>query len=102
MHRSLISAAVLTLIGLAPLAHATPAAAAAAAPAGAQATSQLPRNASPTHYAVSLTPDAAASTFSATVTIALDVKQRTNTLTLHANELAFSAASISAGPGQPA
>ena len=97
MHRSLISAAVLTLIGLAPLAHATPAATTAV-----QATSQLPRNASPTHYAVSLTPDAAASTFSATVTIALDVKQRTNTLTLNANELAFSAASISAGPGQPA
>ena len=98
MHRSLISAAVLTLIGLAPAA----AYSAPATPVAAQATSQLPRNASPTHYAVSLTPDAKASTFSATVTIALDVKQPTSTLTLNANELAFSSASISAGPGQPA
>jgi hypothetical protein len=47
----------------------------AAAAKAAQVTTQLPRNAAPTHYAVSLTPDAANSSFSASVTIALDVNK---------------------------
>lgn len=98
MQRSLISLAVLALLGLSAGAPAL----ATAAPAAkvAQVTTQLPRTAVPTHYAVSLTPDAANSSFSASVTIALDVKQATNSLTLNAAELKFSAAAISAGPGQ--
>ncbi|NRR32027.1 M1 family metallopeptidase [Oxalobacteraceae bacterium] len=103
MHRKLISAAVLTLIGLSAL----PVGASAAARPGAalaqgQITTQLPRNAVPSHYAVSLTPDAAAATFSASVTIALDLRQRSSSITLNAADLAFSRAAISAGPGQPA
>jgi aminopeptidase N len=100
MQRSLISLAVMALLGLSSglpsLAVAAP------APKAAQATTQLPRTAVPTHYAVSLTPDAAHSTFSASVTIALDIKQATDSLTLNAADLKFSSAAISAGPGQPA
>ncbi|GJJ00155.1 aminopeptidase [Duganella rhizosphaerae] len=101
MQRSLISLAVMALLGfssgLAPLAV-------AAAPSAkvTKVTTQLPRNAVPTHYAVSLTPDAANSSFSASVTIALDIKQASNSITLNAADLKFSAAAISAGPGKPA
>ena len=111
MQRSLISLAVMALLGWsasAPaLVAASPAtitaaatAAAKAAQANQQVTTQLPRNAVPTHYAVSLTPDAASSSFSASVTIALDVKQASSSLTLQAADLKFSAAAISAGPGK--
>jgi aminopeptidase N len=100
MQRSLISLAVLALLGFSSSAPTL----AAPAPAhkAAQVTTQLPRDAAPTHYAVSLTPDAANGSFSASVTIALDVKTATNSLTLHAADLKFSAAGISAGPGKPA
>ena len=94
MQRTLISLAVMAALGLAaPLAV-------NAAEKAAQVTTQLPRNAAPTHYALSLTPDAANSSFSASVTIALNVKQATSSLTLNAIDLKFSAAAISAGPGK--
>jgi aminopeptidase N len=99
MQRSLISLAVMATLGL--CAGAPTLAAAAAAAKTAQVTTQLPRNAVPTHYAVSLTPDAANSSFSASVTIALNVKQASTSLTLHAADLKFSSAAISAGPGKP-
>ncbi|WP_432378572.1 hypothetical protein [Duganella sp. P38] len=98
MQRSLISLAVMALLGLS--AGAPTLVAAAPAAKAAQVTTQLPRNAVPTHYAVSLTPDAANSSFSASVTIALDVKQASSSLTLQAADLKFSAAAISAGPGK--
>lgn len=99
MQRSLMSLAVMALLGW----SATPALVAAAPAAkAAQVTTQLPRTAVPTHYAVSLTPDAANSRFSASVTIALDVKQATSSLTLQAADLKFSAAAISAGAGKAA
>jgi aminopeptidase N len=101
MQRSLISLAVMALLGFSS--GAPTLALAATAPAKvAQVTTQLPRTAVPTHYAVSLTPDAANSSFSASVTIALEVKQATNSLTLHAADLKFSSAAIGAGPGKPA
>ncbi|MBV7535170.1 M1 family metallopeptidase [Duganella sp. sic0402] len=98
MQRSLISLAVMALLGLS--AGAPTLVAAAPAAKAAQVTTQLPRTAVPTHYALSLTPDAANSSFSASVTIALDVKQATSSLTLQAADLKFSAAAISAGPGK--
>jgi aminopeptidase N len=101
MQRSLISLAVMALLGLSAGAPTlVTAAPAARANQAAQVTTQLPRNAVPTHYAVSLTPDAANSSFSASVTIALDVKQATSSLKLQAADLKFSAAAISAGPGK--
>ena len=105
MQRSLISLAVMALLGLssglAPL-TVTAAPAAKAAKAANQVTTQLPRNAVPTHYAVSLVPDAANSSFSASVTIALDIKQAGSSITLNAADLKFSSVAISAGPGKPA
>ncbi|KQX01950.1 aminopeptidase [Massilia sp. Root418] len=118
MQRSLISAAILSLTALAavPAAQATQAAQAAGkakpakagkasqgatAAAGRLATTQLPRNVRPSHYSISLTPDAQASTFSARAVIAIDVLEPTATVTLHALDLVLAAASIAAGPGQP-
>ncbi|MYM34689.1 M1 family peptidase [Duganella sp. FT94W] len=98
MQRSLISLAVTALLGLS--AGAPVLVVAAPAAKAAQVTTQLPRSAVPTHYAVSLTPDAANSKFSASVTISLDVKQATTSLTLQAADLTFGAVAISAGPGK--
>ncbi|MET3134177.1 aminopeptidase N [Oxalobacteraceae bacterium GrIS 1.11] len=88
MHRSLISAAVATLIGL----NGVPAALAAPTTA---TTTQLPRGVTPSHYALSLVPDAMASTFSAKVAISLDVEQPTAAITLNAAGLKFSSAVLS-------
>jgi len=102
MQGSLMSIAVTAALALGPvLPHAVHAAPAAAKPAARQ-TTQLPRNAAPTHYAVSLTPDAANRTFSASVVISLDITQATDSLVLHAADLKFSSAALSAGAGQPA
>lgn len=103
MQRSLISMAILTLIAThqfsATAAEAKPARTVAKADA-TEVTTQLPRNASPTHYALSIVPDAQHSTFSASVTIALDIRQPSTSLTLNAADLEFASAAISAGPGQ--
>ncbi|MDC8756398.1 M1 family metallopeptidase [Janthinobacterium fluminis] len=98
MHRKLISSAVLTLIALAGV----PAAAAAAPGAAvrAEATTQLPRGVSPSHYQLSITPDARAASFSAKAAITLTVSEPTATITLHANELRFAGAVLQAA-GQP-
>jgi aminopeptidase N len=121
MQRSLISAAILSLTALAavPPAQAAQAAKAskakpakpgkgaagaastAASLAGSLATTQLPRNVRPSHYAISLKPDAPSATFSARVVIAIDVLQPTSAITLHALDLALASASIAAGPGHP-
>lgn len=102
MQRSLISIAVMASLALTSgLAHAAPASKAKNS-TSQQVTTQLPRNAVPTHYAVSLVPDAANSSFSASVTIALTVTKATDSLTLHAADLKFSAAALSAGAGLPA
>lgn len=108
MQRSLISAAILSLTALAAAApaqagqaaKAKPAKAAKAAAAATLATTQLPRNVRPTHYAISLTPDAQAATFSGRVVIAIDVLEPTAVITLHALDLALASASIASGPGQ--
>src|SRR5450830_1786344 len=95
MQRSLISAAVLALTLAGAFAHAAPAIAPAVpAASAALPTTQLPRGVRPTHYDVALTPDAAHSSFAATVTITLQVQQPTDTITLNATDLAFSGASI--------
>ena len=98
MQRSLISVAVLSLIALA----ATPASATSKSTADASktaataTTTELPRNAVPTHYSISLKPDADQAAFTGRVVIALNLTQPTSTLTLQALELAFSGAQLSA------
>jgi aminopeptidase N len=102
MQRSLISAAVLTLMLVTTAAAVATPANASAAPASASAasspTTQLPRGVKPTHYDVSLVPDAAHSRFAATVVIDIQVQSATDTITLNAADLAFSRA-ILAGVG---
>ncbi|MYN45486.1 M1 family peptidase [Pseudoduganella sp. FT93W] len=100
MQRTLISLAVMLALASTLPASAQAAAAKQTASAPVQTTTQLPRNAVPSHYAVSLVPDAAQRSFSASVTIALDVVQASDSLTLHAADLSFRGAAISAGPGQ--
>jgi aminopeptidase N len=98
MHRSLISAAVLALAGL----SANPLMAAPAAAPAARATTQLPRNVRPTHYAVSIAPDAKASAFAGKVAISLEVLEPTSSITLNAADLAFSRALLTPANGKGA
>ncbi len=99
MHRSLISAAVLALAGLA----AQPLLAAPAAARVATVTTQLPRGVRPIHYDVAITPDAQRATFAGRVVITLDVEAPTNTITLNAADLKFDRATLTpAASGAPA
>jgi len=104
MHRSLISAAVALALAAFPALHAqaAPASAKAATPtkaAGLETTSQLPRGVAPSHYDISLTPDAAAGTFAAKATITLNVASATDSITLNAADLKFAGATIAPGAG---
>jgi aminopeptidase N len=95
MHRTLISAAVLALAGLA----AQPVVAAPAAAPAVQATTQLPRSVRPSHYDVALTPDAARATFAGKVAITLEVLESTASITLNAADLTFSGAALAPAAG---
>ena len=59
-------------------------------------TTQLPRTVRPSHYAVSITPDAAKATFTGRVVITLDVLTATSSITLNATDLTFQHGSLSA------
>jgi aminopeptidase N len=59
---------------------------------------QLPRTVRPTHYEVSVTPDAAAMTFGGRVTIAIEVLEPTATITLNAIDLTFTDVRLSGAP----
>ena len=103
MHRNLsrnrIAAAV--ILALASLtshaAHAT--APQASASHALSTTTQLPRGVTPSHYALSLTPDAQAATFTANVAITVEVAAPTNAVTLNALELAFVGATAEGAGG---
>jgi aminopeptidase N len=88
----MISKKVLALCGAVSLAalSATPVLSAPAA----QVTTQLPRTAKPTHYAISFTPDAAKLTFSAEAVIEIEVLKPTNVIVVNAADLAFQNVSI--------
>jgi len=125
MQRSLISAAVLTLIVLAaapaeaskkakPAKQPNPDSAAThsdapsatapattlAASAATETTTELPRNARPTHYSVSLKPDFVSASFTGHAAIKLQVTHPTSSLTLNAVDLNFSGAQIIAAAGE--
>lgn len=95
MHRTHIAAAV--VLALAAL-SAQPVLAAPAAQ-GQQATTQLPRGVVPTHYDISITPDALARTFAAKASINLDVKAPTTSITLNALDLRFASATLTPAAG---
>ena len=102
MHRNLsrsrIAAAV--VLALASLAsHAAQPAAHASASHALATTTQLPRGVTPLHYALSITPDAQAATFTANVVITVDIAAPTRTVTLNALELAFAGATAEGAGG---
>ena len=63
-------------------------------------TTQLPRNVRPIHYDVAIVPDAAKLQFDGSVTIAIDVLQPTNSITLNAIDLAFSKVKLLSATGK--
>ncbi|HEU4650255.1 MAG TPA: M1 family peptidase, partial [Croceibacterium sp.] len=65
-----------------------------AGPLAESVPSDLPRVARPLHYRIEIVPDAANLAFSGTASVDLEVFERTDALTLHANELAISAARL--------
>jgi aminopeptidase N len=99
MQRSLISAAVALAFAAFPLQQA--AAAHKAVPA-IEATTQLPRGVVPSHYDISLTPDAANGRFTARATITVDVTKATSSITLNAADLSFNSATLAPAAGGPA
>ncbi len=98
MYRTLLSAAIaLALAGPVAL----PACATPGAKETALATTQLPRGVRPLHYDIALTPDADNASFSAQVAIDLEVTAPTSSITLHAADLTFARATLSAAAGAP-
>jgi aminopeptidase N/puromycin-sensitive aminopeptidase len=58
---------------------------------------RLPQNVKPEHYALTLTPDLKAATFTGVERIDLDVKQATKTITLNSAEIEFQTVTVKAG-----
>lgn len=90
------------MIAAAPIALATPALAQPAAPSGPAAgiTTQLPRGAVPSHYAIEVTPDAAKLTFAGKATIDVTVSQTLPALVLNAADLSISGATLTPAKGK--
>ncbi|MEJ7925391.1 M1 family metallopeptidase [Sphingobium sp. AN641] len=91
------------MLAAAPLAITMPALAQApATPAGpaATTTTQLPRGAAPTHYAISVTPDVAKLAFTGKVVIDVSVTQSMPALVLNAADLNFGAVTLTPAKGK--
>ena len=103
MRRNALTAVAVALaLALAGLSSLPAATATATETAGAaQTTTQLPRTVRPTHYDVAITPDAKNLRFDGMVTIAIDVLQPTDSITLNAIDLDFKRVSL-AGKTQQA
>jgi len=94
---SLVSALALSVACLAVPATAKQAAANPSAAAGVH--TDLPRVAHPSHYTISVTPDAANLTFAGTSSVDLEVTEATPFLTLHALDLKISSATLTPAGG---
>ncbi len=70
-----------------------------ATPLPANVTTQLPRNAVPTHYTIRVAPDAAAATFTGSNVIDFDLVEASNSVTMNAADLDFSAARLTGDNG---
>ncbi|MFN2476052.1 MAG: M1 family metallopeptidase [Chthoniobacterales bacterium] len=60
----------------------------------AKVTTQLPTTVRPTHYAISVVPDAANLRFAGTVAVDVDVLEATDTITVNAADLAFQSVAV--------
>ncbi|MFS0850723.1 M1 family metallopeptidase [Novosphingobium panipatense] len=65
-------------------------------------TTQLPRAVRPSHYDLTITPDAQAMTFEGQAAITIDVVEATRTITLHAADLAIAKAALTTKTGRKA
>ena len=101
MRKTLVTAIALALAStsVAALAQAAPASSTPAS--SAEVTTQLPRTAKPSHYAVQITPHADKMTFDGKVKIDVQVLQPTKTIVLQAANLTFGTSTLSAGKGKP-
>jgi aminopeptidase N/puromycin-sensitive aminopeptidase len=66
-------------------------------PAPDSTAQRLPQTVKPEHYALTLTPDLKAATFSGVERIDLDVQQPTKTITLNSSEIVFQSVTVTAG-----
>ncbi len=71
-------------------------------PAAPQVTSQLPRNAVPSHYKIIVTPNAADLSFTSKVSIDINLVEASNSITLNAADLVFAKAGIRKGKSKAA
>lgn len=89
---SLVASAA--LLALLPLAQTS---AAPAAPKSVEVPSQLPRNAAPLHYAITVTPDADNLRYDGNVLIEFQLKEPSDSVTLNAADIEFRKVSIAKG-----
>ncbi|ALR22386.1 M1 family metallopeptidase [Sphingobium baderi] len=89
------------LLAAAPLAIAVPALAQGQPGPAATVTTQLPRGAAPSHYAITVTPDAPNLKFTGRVAIDLNVTQAMPVLVLNAADLNFGAVTLTPVKGKP-
>ncbi|KQQ84904.1 aminopeptidase [Xanthomonas sp. Leaf131] len=103
MRLSLATAIALALTGtaLTSAAHAAESAPAAATPAASAITTQLPRTARPSHYAIDITPHADTMTFDGQVSIDVEVLAPTDAIVLQAAQLTFGKATLAAAGRKP-
>ena len=67
-----------------------------------QVTSQLPRNAVPSHYNITVTPNAADLSFTSKVSIDIELTEASSSVTMNAADLVFAKAAIRRGKGKSA
>lgn len=97
MRHLLASAIALALTGAAGSLSAQP----VAAPAATEVTTQLPRTARPSHYAVEVTPHADTMSFDGKVRIDIDVLAATDRIVLQAVNMRFAHATLAPAKGKP-
>lgn len=96
LHAIAISSAALLTALAAPQSHATTQTSGETS-TEALVTSQLPRNAVPTHYTIAVTPDAEKLSYTGKVSIDVTLKETSDSVTLNAADIAFHKATIRSG-----
>ncbi|MCS3809299.1 M1 family metallopeptidase [Xanthomonas sp. 4461] len=101
MRLPLVTAIALALVGTSPAASVFAAAPVPQSADAASITTQLPRTAKPTHYAVEITPHADKMLFDGKVAIDISVLQPTDRIVLQAANLSFARGTLTQKGGKP-
>lgn len=101
MRLPLVTAIALALVGTSPAASVFAAAPVPQSADAASITTQLPRTAKPTHYAVEITPHADKMRFDGKVAIDIVVLQSTDRIVLQAANLTFARSTLTSPGGKP-